>query len=254
MVKKAKDMKKTCRDDQRSPAGITLLSLVITIIVLLILAGIAITTLLEDNGIIGKAKNATEKYKKAVTEEQKQLNNIYTTLSSNVENENEDINYLIDYINGLETRIEQLEKDENLLEKIYPIGSVYISENETNPSEFLGGEWETYAQGRTLIGSGTGTDSNGTSNIFIAKSIGGEYTHTLSINEMPKHSHYVAVGLDPGVISGHIEHRYHAEYSNTWTLMSNVGYGGTNVSETGGSIAHNNIQPYITVYMWKRIN
>lgn len=249
--------KKETKAINKSSKGVTLVTLVVTIIVLLILAGIAINLSLGDKGIIKKAKDVAEKYKKAEIEEQKQLNNMYKTLTSgstDIENNSSDINQLIDHINSLETRIEQLENNGIDIEKIYPVGSIYISENETNPSEFLGGEWESYSQGRTLVGSGTGTDSNGTSNIFTAKSTGGEYAHTLSINEIPKHSHYIAVGLDSGVVSGHVEHRYKAEYTNTWYLTSNTGYGATYVGETGGSQPHNNIQPYITVYIWKRIS
>lgn len=75
--------------------------------------------------------------------------------------------------------------------EIFPVGSIYISTNSTNPGEYLGGTWESYGQGRTLIGAGTGTDSNGTTQSFQNGQTGGEYSHTLTKEEMPSHNHTV---------------------------------------------------------------
>ena len=72
---------------------------------------------------------------------------------------------------------------------IYPVGSIYLSTTDTNPGTYLGGTWESYGQGRTLVGAGEGTDTNGTRQSFLAETTGGEYTHTLGIAEMPSHNH-----------------------------------------------------------------
>ena len=156
---------------------------------------------------------------------------------------------------------------ENLLEKIYPIGSVYISENETNPSEFLGGEWENYGQGRTLIGAGEGNDGN-IAKTFANKETGGEYNHTLTIAEMPSHTHIQNPHTHPirfdgredlyiGLYAGDVNsppgvHTNWTGGTRTYTAIAES-VTATN-QNTGESQPHNNIQPYITVHMWKRIS
>ena len=80
----------------------------------------------------------------------------------------------------------------------YPVGSIYISIDSTNPGTFLGGTWEAFGQGRTLIGMG---QSSGTSNYTSITTGGSEtfaYTpagsvgnHTLTVSEIPAHSHSV---------------------------------------------------------------
>lgn len=77
----------------------------------------------------------------------------------------------------------------NSIDQMYPIGSVYISTTETNPADYFGGTWEAYGQGRTIIGAGTGTDTNSTSQTFAGGSTGGEYKHTLTLAEAPAHTH-----------------------------------------------------------------
>ena len=129
-----------------------------------------------------------------------------------------------------------------IIEIIYPIGSIYISTNAENPSNYIGGTWESYGEGRTLIGAGTGTDANNTQKIFGIGEIGGEYTHTLTVAEMPSHSHKGLYGGDvPGTTSGAA-----GGTGKYWYSME--------INSAGGDQAHNNLQPYIVTYMWKRIN
>lgn len=161
---------------------------------------------------------------------------------------------------------------------IYPVGSIYLSTNETNPGTFLGGTWESYGQGRTLIGAGEGTDTNGTRQNFLAGTTGGEYAHTLTVSEMPSHTHiqnghehvsrvWLAGwhGWNEGTVSngyyvqnwdfGHILNEDSKDYTGNVT-QGNMGTTSRVVAtnqNTGGSQSHNNIQPYITCYMWKRI-
>ena len=75
----------------------------------------------------------------------------------------------------------------NFLNKIYPIGSIYISTASTNPSTFLGGTWEAYGQGRTLVGVG----SNGT-NSYSINATGGSSSVTLSTSNLPAHTHSIS--------------------------------------------------------------
>lgn len=133
-----------------------------------------------------------------------------------------------------------------LLDLIHPVGSIYISTTQTNPSELFGGEWESYGEGRTLIGAGEGTDINNTTETFTANTTGGEYLHKLTIAEMPSHTHQWQ--------------GYFWRYENTgegallYGQEPQTHHGMKNTTATGGSESHNNIQPYIVTYMWKRIS
>ena len=133
---------------------------------------------------------------------------------------------------------------------LYPIGSIYITYTNQNPGNFLGGTWEQFGQGRTLIGQGTGNDGS-TSMSFTAGSIGGEYNHTLTTNEMPSHNH--TLYFDSGQVAKlwQISTRF-----SSGSQSAIVSYGTSNnypqIDNTGGGSSHNNIQPYITVYFWRR--
>lgn len=127
-----------------------------------------------------------------------------------------------------------------ILDIIYPIGSVYISVNATNPSTLFGGGW-TRITGRFLLGADDSTYKNGVT--------GGEATHKLTVSEMPKHNH-------PVTLSGS-ETSSHAYFN--WVYVppeeSNKtrSYDGYDLAQiTGGNAAHNNMPPYLVVYMWKR--
>lgn len=127
-----------------------------------------------------------------------------------------------------------------LLEMIYPVGSIKISTNNVNPSTYLGGTWEQYSQGRVIVGAGTTTDSRKITKTFGAGSQDGEFDHRLIVKELPSHSHsysYPDIGTGYGGIT-------------------TVGVSGGSVSQTtgstGGNIAHNNMQPYIVCYIWRR--
>lgn len=131
----------------------------------------------------------------------------------------------------------------NTINSIYPIGSVYISLTETNPGTYLKGTWEQFGQGRTLIGVGTGNDGTNTQE-FEFNTTGGEYKHKLVIDEIPSHAH-----------------KYYSPIIQEVTPSSNTStYGNYNKDykidsdSVGGDGYHNNVQPYITVYFWKRVN
>ena len=97
-----------------------------------------------------------------------------------------------DRLSILENQLKNMEN--SMLDKIYPVGSIYMSTTYSTIEEVenaIGGEWEKYAQGRTIIGEGTGTDSNGLVQTFSNGSTEGEYTHKLTISEMPSHSHTI---------------------------------------------------------------
>ena len=124
---------------------------------------------------------------------------------------------------------------------MYPVGSVYITYNNVNPGTFLGGTWERFGQGRTLVGEGTGNDGS-TSMSFTANSTGGEYKHKLTIDEIPPHSHKYYSPIVQRVAASSSGSTY-GNYNKGYFIES---------SATGGDGYHNNVQPYITVYFWRR--
>lgn len=116
----------------------------------------------------------------------------------------------------------------------WPIGSIYISVVNTNPSQWFGGTWAAFGTGRCLVG----VDTTQTEFNTVMKT-GGEKTHKLTINEMPSHNHRLSFGQgnnsagNPGVYGTDSNAKPYTEGN-------------------GGDKPHNNLQPYITVYMWRR--
>jgi len=131
---------------------------------------------------------------------------------------------------------------------VYPVGSIYTAIVSTNPATLLGvGTWSAFGEGRVLIGVGTGTDSQSTpeSKTFAADATGGEYNHTVTEAEMPSHTHVTNLDNKDNLATNTGGQRVGED--------ANADFGiNVTSSATGGDNAHNNIQPYITVYMWKR--
>lgn len=138
-----------------------------------------------------------------------------------------------------------------VLDNVYPIGSIYMNVNSTNPGTLFGGTWEQI-QGRFLLGM---------SSSYPAGSQGGEASHTLTTEEMPSHGHNPAneagyfgfitnsqkaftVG-DMGVQSG--SGRYYPFATAVFDISRN-----TLTGTTGGGKSHNNMPPYLSIYIWKR--
>ena len=125
-------------------------------------------------------------------------------------------------------------------EIVYPVGSIYTSINPTDPSILFGGTWEQLKD-CFLLAAG---DS------YEAGTTGGEETHTLTVDEMPSHNHHLYVrGFDDSVskealVNGSYNYTSEQSYAGEVELI---------ISSSGGSAAHNNMPPYLTVYIWKRI-
>lgn len=137
-----------------------------------------------------------------------------------------------------------------VLNAVYPIGSIYMSVNNTNPSTFIGGTWVAWGAGRVPVGVDTSDSAFDT-----AEETGGEKTHILTEGEMPTHSGHLQV--NSGIPnSGSANAKFlstmstHGEIPRGWNDLGNEYYpAGT---DRGSSQAHNNLQPYITCYMFKR--
>lgn len=124
-----------------------------------------------------------------------------------------------------------------ILDNVYPVGSIYMSVNSTNPKNLFGGTWEQI-QGKFLFGM----DSS-----YPAGSTGGEITHKLTIDEMPEHGHtiyYPNAGGPYG--NANISYPEGSDTNMTWCAEM------CKTAATGGGAAHNNMPPYLSVYIWKR--
>ena len=124
----------------------------------------------------------------------------------------------------------------------YPIGSIYMSVNNTDPSTLFGGTWVSWGAGRVPVGVDTSDNDFST-----VEKTGGEKEHTLTVNEMPSHYHRLNTVINGTNAGGSAPYRIQTDKYQ---------WGGTGVypgtDGTGGSQPHNNMQPYITCYMWKR--
>lgn len=184
-------------------------------------------------------------------------------------------------LNNLKNTKATLTNINNKLNNMYPVGSIYISVSSTNPATYFGGTWTAFATGQTLVGVDTLQAEFNT-----VQKTGGEKTHKLTSAEMPAHTHtftgnahthsfsattssagahthklYRATnGLDGGSdwnvtgVDGTEQWATTSAGAHTHTASGTTGsatQSGTNAS-TGGGGNHNNLQPYITVYMWRR--
>ena len=120
-----------------------------------------------------------------------------------------------------------------LFDLIYPVGSIYYTNNANfSPNVSFNGTWEQIKD-VFLLAAG---------NTYVGGTSGGEATHTLTINEMPSHDHAAHYGDTAGGDgSGY-------RFSNT------NGKNRIMIENEGGGQAHNNMPPYIVVYVWKRVS
>ena len=118
----------------------------------------------------------------------------------------------------------------------HPVKSIYISYSHTSPASLFGGTWERITNAFLWAVDASGTIGT----------TGGEQTHTLTVNEMPKHSHGQYVAESSGG-STSVNHDY-----NGWSSTGTTVWQGFNTGSAGGSAAHNNMPPYIQVSIWRR--
>ena len=130
------------------------------------------------------------------------------------------------------------------LDSIYPVGAIYTAITSGSPATVFGGTWVSFGQGRVMVGHDDAADPD---TDFVAPSgdgssvlVGGAKTHTLSVDEIPSHTHGISNFEDPTGTGSNGS-------ANGASSFSTV-----NTDATGGGGAHNNLQPYVVVYMWKR--
>lgn len=149
-------------------------------------------------------------------------------------------------------------EDYSIIDTIYPVGSIYMSVNSANPATLFGGTWEQI-QDTFLLAAGQ---------TYSAGATGGEAAHTLSEGELPEHSHMAAgkpgntdgwwlpimknIGNESGI--------WGASLSGSGLTFGSINPGDGErrlemvqyTGATGNSQAHNNMPPYLSVYVWKR--
>ena len=175
---------------------------------------------------------------------------------------NTELGYVSGVTSAIQTQLDTLTTAVNTkttLAAVYPVGSIYINAtNSNNPSSLLGfGTWVAFGAGRVPIG----IDSSDT-DFDTAEETGGSKTHTLTESEMPAHRHFlfrnVGVGNIGDTTSSLSAAHYYNDGSQSYRIRKSSSSDAflepdiTLSGQTGSGSAHNNVQPYIVVYMWKR--
>jgi hypothetical protein len=154
---------------------------------------------------------------------------------SQLQTETTQLNDDVTKLMGAFTSVTDLTKQLFLL--MHRVGDIIFSTSDENPSTIYGGTWVAWGKGQVPVGVDT-SDSD----FNTVEKTGGEKEHTLTVDEMPSH-----------------KHDFGQQFTTTSNLSGSYGYymiAGTQtdvIKNTGGNQPHNNLQPYITCYMWKRI-
>ena len=195
----------------------------------------------------------------------KTMNNSSTLNKRITEKVVDNINYdasgtMQDRLTALENTVSNLQNqlfntEKNVIAKIYPVGSIYMSTEDDTVEKVqskFGGIWEKYAQGRTLIGEGTGTDSNGIVKTFKNSSTGGEYTHN--------HKSPLTWIQGQSTLNSWVGTTNYYGY----TVVEDRDFYGTSITKVVSdkvtpkliynTSTESNLPPYLSVYMYKRVN
>ena len=145
-----------------------------------------------------------------------------------------------------------------IIDYIYPVGAVYFSTNNINPStRFSGTTWFNIANGRFIAGVGTGTDQNSNSRSISPGNNDGSYIHTLTVNQIPSHTHSPAQNPSfPYVVTwpylGVISRQEAGGDSNDSFMFPGQRPQAQTLSEVGGNASHENTPPGFGLYIWQR--
>lgn len=142
----------------------------------------------------------------------------------------------------------------SLVDKIYPVGSIYMSINNVNPGDLFCGTWVAWGSGRVPVGVNSSDSSFNT-----VEKTGGAKTITLTVEQLPSHSHdekiaYYSNDLFVRPMASSLSE----QDSGTNKILKgdmisrSSETGPLKTGESGSGKSHNNLQPYITCYMWKR--
>lgn len=150
------------------------------------------------------------------------------------------ISYYENYIlKQLDDVLLQYTNSSNLLNYHYPVGSIIeVLKADYDPNGQLPGVWTRFGEGRTMI-------STGGDNSLLETSIG-TFKHLLTIDQIPSHTHRL----------GYNNEEARQRRASSWTeVCQGSGYSESYITmSTGGDVAHNNVQPYIVTFNWKRVS
>lgn len=130
---------------------------------------------------------------------------------------------------------------------VYPVGSLYMSVNKTSPAVLFGGTWKQIKD-RFLLAAGS---------TYVAGGTGGEANHKLTEDEMPSHAHNMEYSTDNGETwsnrsLGKDGTSSAERYGGLSTSVTSYATYRSRIGYTGGGKAHNNMPPYLAVYVWQR--
>lgn len=138
--------------------------------------------------------------------------------------------------------------------KGYPVGSIYLSWDNTNPQSFMGGTWVRMAEGRGLFGIGYSTGKDGYNGQVGEHEEFGSWKHTITTDEMPSHSHNLAhmeavreaggYGLATGAVGFVDRAIVQGDYYNSKRYST--------TTATGSGNSFYTVSPYIGIYVWRR--
>lgn len=143
-------------------------------------------------------------------------------------------------LDGIESTIKTM-----VLNNFYPVGSIYMSVSSTNPGKTMGGTWAAWGSGMVPVGVNTNDSS-----FSKVEQRGGEKTHKLSVNEMPSHTHDMEMIVGQNYVIPN--NAGTGSMAGSGNVKAHWFTGSVRAAARGGDGAHNNLQPYITCYMWKR--
>lgn len=126
----------------------------------------------------------------------------------------------------------------NFIDTIYPLGSIYITTSSTHPNVLFPNTFWLPIYDRFLLGGG---------NNYEVGSTGGEATHVLTTSEMPEHNHSIFYPNSGGPGDSNICYPADSNIKNTWYAEM------CKTASAGDGVAHNNMPPYLAVYVWKRV-
>ena len=159
---------------------------------------------------------------------------------------------------------------QSFIKTMYPVGSIYMSVNATNPSTYFGGTWVAWGAGRVPVGINTADG-----NFNTVEKTGGAATVVLTAAQMPAHTHGVGT-LKEASAGAHTHNlknqkaawgvdgagnRVMVDATSGYTALTNKATASAGAhthtlsgptASTGSGSAHSNLQPYIVCYMWKR--
>lgn len=191
-----------------------------------------------------KAKESASLVGQDVTQLQQDVRNLQTSVSENTS----DISSLTTGVDNNTSRITSLHSMLTVYWKtIYPIGSIYISTNANfNPQTTWGGTWVKTAKGRCLIGA---------NDTYPLGSTGGEEAHYLTVNELPPHQHKAGKVYDNRLSNNGISKSSIDKNGEQFLWIDQANNTYSDILETyltGNGASHNNMQPYLAVYIWER--